>query len=55
MPIVYDQYEVIKKLIKKIKNKNGKEIIVEYLGTKSLIPFISNGFQVDKKNLYKLL
>jgi hypothetical protein len=52
---VYDQFELVKKLIKIIKKKNGKEIILYNLGIKTLKAFIPNGFQFDKGHIYKIL
>jgi hypothetical protein len=52
---VYDSFEVVKKLIKIIKKKNGKEIILDKLGIKTLKAFIPNDFQFDKGNIYKIL
>jgi uncharacterized membrane-anchored protein YjiN (DUF445 family) len=52
---VYDQFEVVKKLIKIIKKKNGKEIILDKIGIKTLKAFIPNDFQFDKGYIYKKL
>jgi hypothetical protein len=51
----YDPIEAVKKLIKIIKKKNGKEIIFDKLGTNSLKTFIANGFQYDKGKIHKIL
>ena len=48
--------KVIKKILDKIKKQNGKEIIIEDLGIKSLARLVLGlGFQCDREKIYKIL
>ena len=49
-----NQITIVKRLIKKIKDKGGKEVILDHLGTNSLKAYLANDFQGISKDNNKL-